>query len=120
LKVSYSKCLSLQISDKSSGKEFQMERDLKSLKCLIPEADWIEILTNILNSKNISFDDFSKTEAIFDMYYLIRVSILLKNTDPTIIANYLGWRVVETFGFLMGGNQFLGINYHMIDLLPTQ
>lgn len=85
-----------------------MERDLNSIKCLIPEIDWIEIFTNILNYHDLNLEDFSKTSAILDIHYLVRISKLLQKTDPIVIANYLGWRVVETFGFLLGGNKFLG------------
>ena len=90
------------------GKEFQIERQMKSLKCLIPEVDWTEIIGKVLDNHNMNFNDFEDMNIILDLHYLIRLSILLKKTNPVTIVNYLGWRTVETLGFLLVGQQFLG------------
>ncbi|CAG2169877.1 unnamed protein product, partial [Oppiella nova] len=100
-----------KISDKSTGKEFQVERPLKTLDCLVPEVNWIDIFSDVLNNHNITGadkKDFHNMNVILDMHYMIRLSQLLRKTHPTVVANYLGWRVVETVGFLTAGPRFLG------------
>ncbi|CAG2106410.1 unnamed protein product [Medioppia subpectinata] len=96
-----------KISEKSMGKEFQLERQFKTLDCFIPEVNWTDIFANVLQNHNMSANALNDMNVIVDMHYMIRLSKLLRKTSPTVIANYLGWRVAETMGFLVGGPQFL-------------
>lgn len=95
-----------------------IERNLETIGCLIPEINWLQIFSNVLSSHNdkqqtnriMNESEFIQTRASYDVHYLINLSRLLSQTDRRTIANYLGWRVVESYGFLIGGNPFIGID----------
>lgn len=86
-----------------------IERKLETISCLIPEVNWLQILNNIQRMHRISNESsFNKSKAMYDVHYLIDLSRLLTRTDQKIISNYIGWRVVESVGYLVGGTAFLG------------
>lgn len=89
-----------------------IERKLKTLGCIIDEINWYSILKAAHDdhpslSRNSSFD-VGNTIATYNIHYLTDLSRLLAKTDPRVISNYIGWRVIESWGFLFGGNPFNG------------
>ena len=86
-----------------------IERKLDTIGCLIKEINWFQILFNMQKHHNVMNETtFSQSDTMYDVHYLIDLSRLLARTDKRTIANYLGWRVVEAFGFLIGGSSFVG------------
>lgn len=91
------------------GSEFMIHRPLKTLDCLINEVDWLYMLINIQRMHRITNEStFTRSKSMFDVHYLIELSRLLARTDTRIIANYIGWRVIDSIGFLFGGAGFIG------------
>ena len=99
--------LIFQISTLLDSKEVTIERKLSSLKCLIPEVDWVNIIKQIAINHDADFDLIHDSNVILDVNYLIKISQLIKKTKPRVLANYFGWRTAETIGFLAGGQDFL-------------
>lgn len=89
-----------------------IERKLETIGCLIREINWFKILYDAQKYHGVMNEStFSQSDALYDVHYLIDLSRLLARTDKRIIANYLGWRVIESFGFLIGGSAFVGAYY---------
>ena len=89
-----------------------IERKLETIGCLIKEINWFQILYNIQKHHNVMNETiFSQSDAFYDVHYLIDLSRLLARTEKRTIANYLGWRVIESFGYLIGGTGFVGMSY---------
>lgn len=87
-----------------------IERKLETIGCLINEINWFQIFFNFQKYHGVNNETtFSQSDALYDVHYLIDLSRLLARTDKRIIANYLGWRVIESFGFLIGGSTFVEI-----------
>jgi len=87
-----------------------IERKLETIGCLIHEINWLRILYDIQRvHRMMNESTFKQSRAMYDVHYLIDLSRLLAKTDRRVIANYLGWRVVESFGFLIGGSAFVEI-----------
>ncbi|XP_075587625.1 neprilysin-1-like isoform X2 [Dermatophagoides farinae] len=98
------------IAKKSMGPEFMIQRKMETLGCLIQEIDWLYVLNNIQRTHRIMNDsNFAKTKLMFDVHYLIELSRLLVRTDQRIIANYIGWRVMDSIGYQFGGTTFIDI-----------
>lgn len=89
-----------------------IERKLETIGCLIREINWFQIFYEAQKHHGVMNETaFSQSDAQYDVHYLIDLSRLLARTDKRIIANYLGWRVIESFGFLIGGSAFVGLFY---------
>ena len=87
-----------------------IERKLETIGCLIKEIDWFQIFFNVQKYHGVMNEStFSQSDALYDVHYLIDLSRLLARTEKRVIANYLGWRVIESFGFLIGGSAFVGM-----------
>lgn len=97
-----------------------IERKLKTLGCIIDEVNWFQILKAAHDhhaglSQNGTFE-VGDTIATYNIHYLTELSRLLAKTDPRVIGNYIGWRVIESWGYLFGGNPFNGNS----DILSTK
>ncbi|XP_064460099.1 neprilysin-1-like isoform X2 [Ornithodoros turicata] len=70
---------------------------LRTLEGAIPEIRWTYFLNIILKDVGVSLD-LDDHIVVMHPLYLKRLSRLLKETPSTAVANYLGWRIVQTMG----------------------
>lgn len=92
------------------GSDYLIERKLETIGCLIQEVDWLDILYSVhehhFGTGNRT--EFAQSVAMYNVHYLIDLSQLLASTSERTIANYLGWRVVESMIYLIGGSDLIG------------
>lgn len=70
---------------------------LKMLEGAIPEIRWVYFLNIVLKDVGVSLD-LDDHVVVMHPLYLKRLSRLLKEVPSSTVANYIGWRIVQTMG----------------------
>ncbi|XP_075746233.1 neprilysin-1-like [Rhipicephalus microplus] len=70
---------------------------LRTLEGAIPEVRWTFFLNLILRDVGVSMD-LNDHVVVTNPIYLKKLSRLLKSVPSSIVANYLGWRIVQVMG----------------------
>ncbi|KAL1477635.1 hypothetical protein MTO96_017099 [Rhipicephalus appendiculatus] len=70
---------------------------LRTLEGAIPEVRWTFFLNLILRDVGVSMD-LNDHVIVTNPIYLKKLSRLLKAVPSSIVANYLGWRIVQVMG----------------------
>lgn len=70
---------------------------LRTLEGAIPEIQWTFLINTILRDVGVSMD-LTDHVVVLSPLYLKRLARLLKEVPSSAVANYLGWRIVQTMG----------------------
>ncbi|XP_077534487.1 neprilysin-1-like [Haemaphysalis longicornis] len=70
---------------------------LRTLEGAIPEVRWTYFLNLILRDVGVSMD-LNDHVVVTNPIYLKRLSRLLKHVPSSVVANYVGWRIVQEMG----------------------
>ncbi|XP_077507752.1 neprilysin-1-like [Amblyomma americanum] len=96
---------------------------LRTLEGAIPEVRWTYFLNLVLRDVGVSMD-LNDHVVVTHPMYLKKLSRLLKGVSSSMVANYLGWRVVESLGQHTMGRfrqaRFRFDHYRYLLLEPTE
>ncbi|XP_070389867.1 neprilysin-1-like isoform X2 [Dermacentor albipictus] len=96
---------------------------LRTLEGAIPEVRWTYFLNVILRDVGVSMD-LNDHVVVRNPIYLKKLSRLLKSVSSSIVANYLGWRIVQEMGQHAMGRfrqaRFRFDHYRYLLLEPTE